>query len=245
MAVETAYAELRITSHVPCLEPCQASLHVDSPLQPPWQRVALWVGWITNVVLGVAVITLGIWVFQLVSEKQQIPQPPDNDGSVSRNISREECGTYLEDFRSQLKDNLCHPNQSSSAGSTRCKLCPVGWQLCGDKCYWVSREVKSWDKSREDCTMRRSQLLAIQDKEELECTKNMTLYSKLFWTGLSMVSQEKNWTWLNGCQLDQTLFSVRAHGEGTNCGAVQGSQIHSEACSSVFQWICQKDAVSF
>uniref|UniRef100_A0A8C3HUP4 C-type lectin domain-containing protein n=1 Tax=Chrysemys picta bellii TaxID=8478 RepID=A0A8C3HUP4_CHRPI len=54
-----------------------------------------------------------------------------------------------------------------SAGGSGCKLCPLDWQLRGDKCYWVSRGGKTWSESRVDCSARGSQLLVIRDQEEL------------------------------------------------------------------------------
>ncbi|KYO29948.1 killer cell lectin-like receptor subfamily F member 2 isoform B [Alligator mississippiensis] len=124
-----------------------------------------------------------------------------------------------------------------------CRLCPVDWKLHGDKCYWVSSKPKSWSESREDCAARSSQLLLIQDREELDFMKNLTKANKHFWIGLFVPSPEKGWTWLNGSQLNPAVLPVPSLPEGKVCGAVSGNQIQSESCSTGFLWICQKDAV--
>ncbi|XP_074975691.1 killer cell lectin-like receptor subfamily B member 1B allele C isoform X2 [Caretta caretta] len=195
------------------------------PPSPRWHRTALWVGWIGNVVLVMAVIALGIWVSHLMSEKgrtlaspgsdgagcRDTATPPGSEGAGSRDTatppgsadrSMAECSARLERFRSQL----CPPAQPGPAGGSGCKLCPTDWQLHGDKCYWVGSGSKTWSESRSDCSARGSQLLVIRDKAELASLQPLTRGTYQFWVGLSRPSPEKAWTWLDGSPLDQTLF---------------------------------------
>ncbi|XP_065420356.1 killer cell lectin-like receptor subfamily B member 1B allele C isoform X1 [Chrysemys picta bellii] len=243
MTGEIVYADLNVPSEWPCLRPPQASQHLDLPLQPRWQRVTLWVGWVTSVILGMAVIALGIWVFQLVSEKGQPRAAPGGDRSGNRNTCEAECGTCLEDFRSQLKGSLCHPNQHGSANGSGCKLCPATWLLHRDKCYWVSGKMKPWNESRDDCSAKHSQLLVIRDWEEMEIITNSTQGSTFVWIGLSLSSRGKTWIWLNGSQLNQTLFPLPVQDNGNSCGVVKGNQIQSDTCATEYEWICQREAV--
>uniref|UniRef100_A0A8C3I1N7 C-type lectin domain-containing protein n=1 Tax=Chrysemys picta bellii TaxID=8478 RepID=A0A8C3I1N7_CHRPI len=119
-----------------------------------------------------------------------------------------------------------------SAGGSGCKLCPLDWQLRGDKCYWVSRGSKTWNASRVDCSARGSQLLVIWDQEEL--VKGMIPSC-----------------WSCPCRAGPWGQSPRAHRlhgrtgifKGNSCGAVKGNRIHSDLCGSVLRWICQRDAV--
>ncbi|XP_039373043.1 uncharacterized protein LOC120392392 isoform X2 [Mauremys reevesii] len=206
-------------------------------------------------------------VSHLVSEKGQIPAAPGSDGARSRDIatprgsdgagsrdtatprgsdragsrdpSTAECSTCLERFRSQL----CPPAPPGPAGGSGCKLCPTDWRLRGDKCYWVSRGRKTWRESRADCSARGSQLLVIRDPEELEFLKALTQDSNQFWVGLSISSPEKAWTWLDGSRLNQTQFPVSGWDDWNRCGKLWGNWIQSDTCSSVRQWICQRDAV--
>ncbi|XP_039374396.1 killer cell lectin-like receptor subfamily F member 1 [Mauremys reevesii] len=217
---------------------------------PGWLQVALGAG---NLILAVAVLLLAVCVSHLVSEKGQIPAAPGSDGARSRDIatprgsdgagsrdpSTAECSTCLERFRSQL----CPPAPPGSAGGSGCKLCPTDWRLRRDKCYWVSRGRKTWSESRADCSARGSQLLVIRDPEELEFLKALTQDSNQFWVGLSISSPEKAWTWLDGSRLNQTQFPVSGWDDWNRCGKLWGNWIQSDTCSSVRQWICQRDAV--
>ncbi|XP_067386090.1 killer cell lectin-like receptor subfamily B member 1B allele C [Emydura macquarii macquarii] len=222
------------------------------PLNPQRHRRALCAVCVVICVLVVTVIALGIWVFQLVSEKGQTPAAPDSHGAGSEDTSTPpgsgdtctaNCIARLEHFRSQLTQNLCHPAQPGPAGGSGCKLCPTDWRLRGDKCYWVSRDSKTWSESCADCSARGSQLLVIRDREELEFLKYLTQGTSEFWVGLSVPSPQKAWVWLDGFRLNLTRFPGLGQAEENSCGTLKGNQIRSDSCSSVFQWICQRDAV--
>ncbi|XP_032655187.1 killer cell lectin-like receptor subfamily B member 1B allele C [Chelonoidis abingdonii] len=238
MAGEIVYAELNLSPGFPGSR-TPLSAQPLGPACPWWHRTALWGGWIGNIVLVIAVIALGIWVSYFMSEKGQTLAAPGSDGAGSRDPSTAECSTLLERFRSQL----CPLAQPGPAGGSGCKLCPTDWQLHGDKCYWVSRGSKMWSESRVDCSARGSQLLVIRDPEELASLQHLTHAPNQFWVGLSVPSPEKAWTWLDGSRLDQTQLPVSGPAEGNSCGVVKGNRIRSDACSSAFQWICQRDAV--
>uniref|UniRef100_A0A8C3HY36 C-type lectin domain-containing protein n=1 Tax=Chrysemys picta bellii TaxID=8478 RepID=A0A8C3HY36_CHRPI len=53
------------------------------------------------------------------------------------------------------------------AGGSGCKLCPRDWVLHGDKCYWLSSKPDTWSKSHDDCSRKGSQMLVIQDREQM------------------------------------------------------------------------------
>ncbi|XP_075769532.1 killer cell lectin-like receptor subfamily B member 1B allele A [Pelodiscus sinensis] len=221
---------------------------IPGPQCPRWHCTVLWVGWIGNIVLVIAVIALGIWGSHLASEPEQSQAAPGSDGAGSRDAatapgsgdpSTAACSTHLERVRSQL----CPPAQPGPAGGAGCKLCPSDWRLRGDKCYWVSTENKTWNKSRSDCAARGSQLLVIRDREELEALQDLTQGPSQLWMGLSHTSLDKAWTWLDGSQLDQTRLSVSGPAEGNSCGMMKGNQIHSQGCRSAHQWICQQDTI--
>uniref|UniRef100_A0A674J789 C-type lectin domain-containing protein n=1 Tax=Terrapene triunguis TaxID=2587831 RepID=A0A674J789_9SAUR len=166
-----------------------------------------------------------------------IPAEPTSHKGDSNPFESRSCPSHMtgvagnEAQRAQSINDAC-----LSAGGSGCKLCPTDWQLRGDKCYWVSRGRKTWSESRADCSARDSQLLVIQDPEELEFIKDLTKHSHLFWIGLSISSSEKAWIWVDGSRLDQSLFQAPGPAENS-CGAVWGKWIHSDACSSGLHWI--------
>ncbi|XP_075774243.1 killer cell lectin-like receptor subfamily B member 1 [Pelodiscus sinensis] len=234
------------------LRPKRGQSGSPSPARKPgprrclgWPQIALGAG---NLLLAVAVLMLVLCVFHLVSEKDWTPEAPGSGGAGSRDAatppgsedpSPASCNAHLERVRSQL----CPPAQPSPAGGAGCKLCPTDWRLRGDKCYWVSREYKTWNESCSDCAKRGSQLLVIRDREELEALQDLTQGRAQLWVGLSRPSPEKGWTWLDGSRLDQTLLPAPGPAEGSSCGMVNGIQIGSKSCSSGLPWVCQRDAV--
>ena len=41
-----------------------------------------------------------------------------------------------------------------------------GFTFCGDVCYYISTEKSTWDKSREWCRNRHSDLIVVKSKEK-------------------------------------------------------------------------------
>ncbi|XP_074873423.1 killer cell lectin-like receptor subfamily B member 1B allele B [Carettochelys insculpta] len=247
MAEEIVYTDLILPSSSPHSR-MPLSAQPLGPQSPRWHRPALWVGWIGNIVLVIAVIALGIWVCCLVSEQRPTPAAPGSHRAGSRDTttpagsgdpSTAACSACLERVRSQL----CPTAQPTPAGGYGCKLCPTDWQPHRDKCYWFSRHYKTWNESRRDCAVRGSHLLVIWDLEELESLQDLTQIPVPFWVGLSRPSPEKAWTWLDGSRLDQTLLPVSGLAKRSNCVTVKRNQLHSGTCTSAFKWICQQDAV--
>ncbi|CAI7934962.1 Hypothetical predicted protein, partial [Podarcis lilfordi] len=141
-------------------------------------------------------------------------------------------------FQAFLRLNFCNQNQNRSSDNSTCKVCPLQWQLHRDKCYWSSENIKSWNESQRDCSTRDSQLLVIQDKEELDFIESITKNSK-YWIGLSLLKSKKKWMWITGFQLDQSLFPEPNYAEGNSCAAIRYKIIY-ERCSTALRWICQK-----
>ncbi|XP_039373264.1 killer cell lectin-like receptor subfamily B member 1B allele C isoform X3 [Mauremys reevesii] len=213
MAGNIVYADLNFAGA--SSGPPYPSQHLSLPQCPHWHRIALGVGWAGNVILAGVVIVLGVWVTK---------------------------GSCLDDFRSQLKQTLCVSSLSNATEGSKCKLCPRDWLLHRRKCYWVSKEVKYWKKSFEDCTVKRSQMLVIQDQDEMDFIRNVTKAVNHIWIGLNVTSPEKNWMWVDGSLVNQTLFPVTGLAEQNSCGVMKGEQIRSEICGAEFKWVCQKEA---
>ncbi|XP_053144146.1 killer cell lectin-like receptor subfamily B member 1 isoform X2 [Hemicordylus capensis] len=128
-------------------------------------------------------------------------------------------------------------------GSTKCKLCPMGWVPQRGKCYWFSKEKNKWTVARDHCSSKEAQMLMIQDLEEKEVTRTIIQGTSRFWTGLHFSASRKQWIWVDDSLFDQTLFSLPLRADGTQCGAFKDDQIRLELCSDEFKWICEKEAV--
>ncbi|XP_067405070.1 killer cell lectin-like receptor subfamily B member 1B allele C [Emydura macquarii macquarii] len=245
MAGDIIYADLNIPGASSSSRPPQRSQHLSSPPCPRWHHIAVRVGWAGNIVLTIAVIVLGVWVSQLhvPCEGQTGGAQNTSEKNETRIVNSTECSSCLEDFRSRLKPILCEPHNGSMAEGSGCKLCPRDWQLHGDKCYWLSKEHKAWTGSREDCSQKSSRMLVIQTQEEMDFIQDVIRGANQVWTGLKVTPPERTWTWVDGSRLDQTLFQVLGSAEGSSCGTLKGSRIHSETCDAELKWICQKEAV--
>nr|XP_042703596.1 killer cell lectin-like receptor subfamily F member 1 [Chrysemys picta bellii] len=149
----------------------------------------------------------------------------------------------LEEFRSHLRQHLCYTQNNQPAEGSSCKLCPKDWLLHGDKCYWFSTVFKTWEWSRDDCLMKRAQLLVIHDREEMASIWNITRDQHQVWIGLNIASPGRTWTWQDGSPLNQTLLPISDPEKENNCGSVKKNKILSEICQTESKWICQKAAV--
>ncbi|XP_067402591.1 killer cell lectin-like receptor subfamily B member 1B allele C [Emydura macquarii macquarii] len=226
MAGEIVYADLNIPAAFSASKSLHPSQHLNIPQCPRWHRIALWLGWAGNIILAAAVIALGVW--------------GQNRGQRMTNGT--ECNSNLEDSQSCLKPRWYPKPDNNSTEDCGCKLCPAEWLLHKNKCYWVSKESKSWRESHEDCAAKSSEMLVIQDKEEMGYILNITHMNNV-WLGLNVTSPERKWTWVDGSMLDETLFQLTGDKEMDSCGMIKKNHTISEICSDVAKWICEKVAL--
>nr|XP_028573404.1 killer cell lectin-like receptor subfamily B member 1B allele B [Podarcis muralis] len=122
-----------------------------------------------------------------------------------------------------------------------CKLCPENWQRHGDKCYWISREKGTWNKSQNDCAAKDSQLAVIQKQVELDFIRHKTDGGQLLWIGVTTIPPAHEWSWVDGSPLNDTLLQVTGLAEANSCGMLKGKRVNSEACSAIAKWICETE----
>ncbi|CAM4668146.1 unnamed protein product [Caretta caretta] len=113
-----------------------------------------------------------------------------SEGASHRPTNGTKCDTGLEDFLSRLKQFLCEPPYSSSGDGSRCRLCPTEWLMHGGKCYWASKESRVWHKGHDDCSVKSSHLLVIQDKKEMDFISSVIQDTNPVWLGLTVTSPE-------------------------------------------------------
>lgn len=113
--------------------------------------------------------------------------------------------------------------------------CQERWVGYGGKCYYFSTEEKSWDASQRFCSSFNASLAGIDTQQEKDFVMR---YAGLVehWIGLRRESGQP-WKWVNGTQLKQQLFEVRAEGD---CAYVSDIFVSSSRCYSVRNWICSK-----
>ncbi|XP_053904460.1 killer cell lectin-like receptor subfamily F member 1 [Malaclemys terrapin pileata] len=214
----------------------------DSPLSSQRFKRMLGILGAVCIILTVAVIILTILVFQGASNQTLKRNPAESDGVTQQTGSGGEHNASLEDLFSRLKQSLCDPAQISSAGGSRCKLCPRDWVLHGDKCYWLSNEADSWSKSHDDCSRKGSQMLVIQDREQMNSLQPVLPADHAVWIGLTFNSTQRKWTWLDGAPVHEELVPGLRQAENNSCGALKRNTVNFDVCSSEFKWLCQKAA---
>ncbi|XP_042304686.1 killer cell lectin-like receptor subfamily F member 1 isoform X1 [Sceloporus undulatus] len=233
MAGEIVYADLKVPSES---EPTFARTFHSSPQlyafqRPHWQKITLWIACTGNIILLVALIILSLQL-EVKTEK----------GGMTMECNASSDST----FQSHLRSKLCNQSQGISSVNSTCQVCPAYWVLHRDKCYWFQSKnpLKTWNNSRDDCLARKSQLLVIQDMEDMDfVTENITNVHYTYWIGFSLSLPMKNWIWVTGSQVSKSLFQEQKHEEDKHCGAIKNKKIISEPCSSILRWICQKDPV--
>uniref|UniRef100_K7G4M4 C-type lectin domain-containing protein n=1 Tax=Pelodiscus sinensis TaxID=13735 RepID=K7G4M4_PELSI len=183
----------------------------DHPPCPRWHRLALQLGPAGIFVLVGVVIMMGIWAFSIATNCLLHPLP----------------GSYQS-------------RQILSTQGPGCKLCPSDWRLHWDKCYWVSEDKISWNKSRDNCSRRGSRLPVIRDQTEMTFIQNTFKDRNGAWLGL-VIRSPLRWTWMNGSPLNTTLPKVKNPPIGNNCGVIKENVITFESCDAASKCICEKD----
>ncbi|XP_065420292.1 killer cell lectin-like receptor subfamily F member 1 [Chrysemys picta bellii] len=177
----------------------------DSPLSSQRCKLMLGILGAVCIILTLAVIILTILVFQGFSNKTEERSALKSNGVTQRTGSGGERNASLEDLFSRLKQSLCDPAEINSAGGSRCKLCPRDWVLHGDKCYWLSSKPDTWSKSHDDCSRKGSQMLVIQDQEQMNSLQPVIKDDNAVWIGLTFNSTQGKWTWLDGASFHGKL----------------------------------------
>uniref|UniRef100_A0A8C4VYL9 C-type lectin domain-containing protein n=1 Tax=Gopherus evgoodei TaxID=1825980 RepID=A0A8C4VYL9_9SAUR len=124
-----------------------------------------------------------------------------------------------------------------------CKVCPRDWLPHKDECYWVSKESKFWSESFKDCEMRTSQMLVIQDREEM--VKKRSWGFNFAWGGF-VTLLKSSYINSNKSHFKSQIFCrfpVTGSAEGNSCGMIRRNRINSESCNTEFKWVCQMGAI--
>ncbi|XP_074927788.1 killer cell lectin-like receptor subfamily F member 1 [Chelonoidis abingdonii] len=205
MEDEEGYMVLNLRSQEKTTTRLSPGRNQDSPLSSQCCKHMLVILGAVCIILTLAVIILTILVFQSFSNKAEEGTASKSDSVTQRTGSEEERNASLEDLFSRLKQSLCDPAQISSAGGSGCKLCPGDWMLHRDKCYWVSKEADTWNESHHDCSRKGSQMLGVQDLEQMAYLQAIIPAEGTVWIGLSFNSSQRKWTWVDGGPVNEEL----------------------------------------
>ncbi|CAM4437185.1 natural killer cells antigen CD94-like [Lepidochelys kempii] len=193
----------------------------DSPTpSSPW--------WIIAVILGVLyLISLGA-VVALIAKFFQDSHPSENFGQLGNAYQQQQTKT---------------PGQEShkETGGSKFSPCPENWRQHGDYCYHFPTTWKTWQESKDYCLSSGSNLLKIENKEELDFIKSVTF--TYHWIGLSHKTDNESWVWGDDTAFTSDLFTVTQHGTLQHCVLFLNRGAKSDFCDKRNPCICEKKAV--
>ncbi|XP_009574382.1 PREDICTED: C-type lectin domain family 5 member A-like [Fulmarus glacialis] len=123
--------------------------------------------------------------------------------------------------------------------------CPPYWEKKGKKCYFFSeiQVKKDWNASRKECTDMNSDLVIIDNKEELHYLTSQSR-GHYYLLGLTYSKSEKKWKWINNVEHSTDMFTIGGDLTDYFCTVVGHGKVETAACggSSTTQNMCEKAA---
>ncbi|NXT94778.1 CLC5A protein, partial [Anhinga rufa] len=121
--------------------------------------------------------------------------------------------------------------------------CPLSWKKNGKKCYFFSLipENKDWNASRKQCTDMGSDLVIIDNKEELNYL-NSTSYGHYYLLGLKYSKDEEKWKWINNTDHGTDMFTIGERPSDYFCTVIGHGKVETASCKgdSTTKNMCEK-----
>ncbi|XP_010076640.1 PREDICTED: C-type lectin domain family 5 member A, partial [Pterocles gutturalis] len=145
-----------------------------------------------------------------------------------------------------------HPSASSPPDSETFSTtyeealgCPQNWKKNGGKCYFFSQtqQKDDWNASRKECTDMNSDLVIIDNKEELHYLFSQSR-GHYYLLGLTYSKKEKKWKWINNMEHSTDMFTIGGDFTDYFCTVIGHNKVETASCngSSTTQNMCEKAA---
>ncbi|XP_021140368.2 killer cell lectin-like receptor subfamily B member 1B allele B isoform X2 [Columba livia] len=147
---------------------------------------------------------------------------------------------------------LYHPTASSPPDSkifcTTCEDelgCPQGWEKNREKCYFFfpKPQKNDWNASRKECRDKESDLVIIENKEELDYLRSQSR-GHYYLLGLTYSEREKKWKWINNMEHCTDMFTIGGDHTDYFCAVIGHGEVATAHCNgtSTTQNMCEKAA---
>ncbi|KAG7268602.1 hypothetical protein CRUP_020035 [Coryphaenoides rupestris] len=120
--------------------------------------------------------------------------------------------------------------------------CPPDWIHYRQSCYYLSKDMQSFDDAEAICMKKSGSLVAMEDMEE----------QGYFWMGLTDRAEESVWRWLDGKEPSFTKWKAGQpdnwsddHKEGEDCVGILNDGLWNDFyCEDLLNYICEAPAES-
>ncbi|KAM6419726.1 C-type lectin domain family 5 member A-like isoform 2-T3 [Pluvialis apricaria] len=187
-----------------------------------------------TVLVAVKILLMVLAVCLILMYRPTASSPPDS--KTFAKTSEEAPETGIDPQWSGERDKQ---NSKNSTG------CPQDWEKHGEKCYFFSQtqEKNDWNASRKECTDMNSDLVIIDNKDEL---RYLILRSKshYYLLGLTYSESEKKWKWINNVEHSTDMFHMEGDFTDYFCTVIGHGRVETASCdgSSTTQNMCEKAA---
>ncbi|NWQ93412.1 KRBBB protein, partial [Burhinus bistriatus] len=121
--------------------------------------------------------------------------------------------------------------------------CPQDWEKYGEKCYFFSQkqEKNDWNASRKECTDMNSDLVIIDNMDELSY---LTSRSKGHYYLLGLTYCDEKWKWINNMEHSTDMFHIGGDLTDYFCTVIGHGKVETASCdgSTTTQNMCEKAA---
>uniref|UniRef100_H0XUL8 C-type lectin domain-containing protein n=2 Tax=Otolemur garnettii TaxID=30611 RepID=H0XUL8_OTOGA len=156
----------------------------------------------------------------------------------------------LEQEQSRQEEIYQEVTQLKAEVDRLCRPCPWDWAFFQGNCYFFSKIQRNWHDSMTACQEVGAQLVVIKSTEEQDFLQLQTSESKHFsWMGLSDLTHEGTWQWVDGSPLQSSFMNYWDKGEPNNIREEDCVEFGSQGwndlgCHHLRFWNCKKSATS-
>uniref|UniRef100_A0A8C6RRM0 C-type lectin domain family 7, member a n=1 Tax=Nannospalax galili TaxID=1026970 RepID=A0A8C6RRM0_NANGA len=230
---EDGYTQLNFNSKGNFRRPMDPEKGQRTP-SPPWRLIAVAFGILCLVTLVIATV-LGA----LGERSSSGRNPEEKDNFLSRNKENH------KPTKSSLDEKVA-PSKAPKTTGFFSGPCSPNWIMHQKSCYLFSMSLESWHTSKRRCSQLGSNLLKIDNANELEFIESQVSShpANSFWIGLSRNQSEGAWLWEDGSILSPDLFQIRntptQENSLHNCVWIHLSEVYDQICSTASFSICEK-----